>query len=63
MQAVDWVILGVILAIGSAALWYIYRAKKKGAKCIGCPDSGACSAMEMCTGCGYSSCFVKEDKK
>lgn len=54
MQAVDWVILGVVLAIGSAALWYIYRAKKKGAKCIGCPDSGACGAKGLCGSCGCS---------
>lgn len=60
MHSVDWLIVAVILAIAGAALWYIYRAKKKGAKCIGCPDSGACSAKGMCSSCGCSCCSVKE---
>ncbi len=32
-------ILAVILALASL---YIYRAKKNGAKCIGCPHSKEC---------------------
>ena len=52
MQTVDWVIIAVILAIAGAALLYIYRAKKKGAKCIGCPDSGACAGKGACGSCG-----------
>lgn len=32
----------LILVIG-AAVAYIVRAKKKGAKCIGCPASGNCA--------------------
>ena len=40
------VLLGLIL--GSAA-GYIYKAKRKGVKCIGCPDGGKCSGC--CSGC------------
>lgn len=41
-------LLGVIL--GGAA-GYVYKAKKKGTKCIGCPDGSKCSGS--CSGgCG-----------
>ena len=39
----------VIAAILALAVGYIYQAKKKGAKCIGCPDSGTCGGS--CAGC------------
>lgn len=41
----DIVILLVVLAIVGAALRYVYKEKKKGTKCIGCPSgcSGGCS--------------------
>lgn len=32
----------VIIAIVGLAVLYIFRAKKKGQKCIGCPDSKTC---------------------
>ncbi len=41
-------ILALVLILGGA-VWYIVRAKKKGRKCIGCPDSGSCSGN--CSGC------------
>lgn len=39
-------VLGLIL--GSAA-GYVYKAKRKGVKCIGCPDGAKCSGP--CSGC------------
>lgn len=33
----------VILLILGLAGYYIYKAKKNGKKCIGCPDSGTCN--------------------
>lgn len=43
------VLLGAIL--GGAA-GYVYKAKKKGIKCIGCPDGSKCSgACSGCQGC------------
>lgn len=42
-------LLGLI--IGGAA-GYIYKAKKRGVKCIGCPNSGKCSGN--CSGCSCS---------
>ena len=35
-----------------AAALYVYRAKKSGKKCIGCPDPGSCSGgCAGCSGC------------
>jgi len=47
-------ILALVLAviIGLAA-FYIYKAKKSGAKCIGCPSGTACS--KGCCGCQHNS--------
>ena len=42
------IILVTGLIVGLAG-GYVYRAKKRGVKCIGCPDSGSCSGN--CSGC------------
>ena len=54
MGSVDIIIIAAIAVIVGAAGWYIYKSKKSGKKCIGCPDSCACS-QSNCTG-GCSSC-------
>lgn len=48
----DLVVIAVVLAVVSAAGLYVYRAKKAGVKCIGCPDGGSCSGG--CSGCSGS---------
>ncbi len=60
MTPVDIIIIAVIvLCVGGAAL-YIYRAKKSGKKCIGCPDSSSCGKKGRCRECkntnGGKSC-------
>ena len=41
----------IILIVGAAGL-YVYKAKKSGQKCIGCPDSKTCSGhCASCSGC------------
>ncbi len=47
------VIAIVVLAVG-AALGYIIREKRRGARCIGCPHAGSCHAarQEDAPGCG-----------
>lgn len=42
------VILVLALVVGGAGA-YLYRAKKRGVKCVGCPDSKTCSGH--CSGC------------
>ena len=47
----ETVIVAVILvAIVGFAVRYICKAKKSGAKCIGCPDGGSCGSCSC--GCG-----------
>ena len=38
----------IVIVIVALAARYIYKAKKSGKKCIGCPDGGSCSGC----GCG-----------
>lgn len=46
----------VVIAIVALAIRYIYKAKKRGVKCIGCPAGGSCSSC----GCG---CGCRMDKE
>lgn len=38
----DFIVAGILLIIIGTAVTYIIRAKKSGAKCIGCPAGGKC---------------------
>ena len=42
------IVLIIVLILGAAA-FAVYRAKKTGKKCIGCPESCSCSGG--CNGC------------
>lgn len=45
----------VIVVIVALAAGYIYKEKKSGKHCIGCPDSGTCGMCSGCSGgCGGS---------
>lgn len=39
----DLITVVVLLAVIGAAVIYIVKAKKRGAKCIGCPAAATCS--------------------
>lgn len=54
MELIDYIVLGIIALIIGGAVAYIVKAKKSGKKCIGCPDSGACSSK--CDGSACSCC-------
>ena len=57
MNFVDYLIIGILLLIVAGAAYAIYRSKRSGKKCIGCPDSCACSAGNCSGGCaGCSGC-------
>ena len=47
---IDYIIIAAIVLTVGSAVAYIIRSKKKGKKCIGCPDGGCCSAS--CNACG-----------
>ena len=44
----DLIIIAVVAVIVAAAAGYVYREKKRGTRCIGCPG-GSCAS---CCGCG-----------
>ena len=43
MNIPELIIIAIVVLIVAAAIIYIYRAKKRGQKCIGCPYSKECS--------------------
>ena len=45
----DFIIIAVIVLIVGAAAGYIYREKKRGAKCIGCPSAKTCGGSCCCS--------------
>ena len=49
----DIVVIGVVAVIVGLAGGYIWKAKKSGKKCIGCPSGGSCSAgnCSCCSTC------------
>ena len=48
-------VIAITLIVGGA-LTYIIIAKKKGNRCIGCPDSAICSKSKNgCCSCGNDS--------
>ena len=46
----DILIILILLAVLGGAALYLYRSKKRGVKCIGCPDAKTCSGN--CGSCG-----------
>ena len=45
------IVIAVIIFIVGTAAGYVLGAKKKGVKCVGCPDAKQCSGSCGC-GCG-----------
>ena len=48
----DLIIIGILVLIVGSAIIYIIKAKKSGAKCIGCPAGGNCPSKNG----GHSKC-------
>lgn len=48
----DIILIAVLAVIVGLAGLYIYRQKKKGSKCIGCPYGCSCSKNAENSGCG-----------
>ena len=54
MKPVDIVVLAVIVLLLGLVCFFLYRSKKKGVKCIGCPDGSSCSGK--CGSCSDGGC-------
>ena len=52
----DIIIAVILIVIVGAAVWYIYKAKKSGKKCIGCPDGGSCGSCSSANSGGSCNC-------
>ncbi len=57
----NFIIIAIIVLIVALAVTYIVKAKKKGVKCVGCPNAEICSKAqkENCNGC---SCGCSSEK-
>ena len=47
----DIIIIVVLAVILGGALAYMKKEKKKGVKCIGCPDAGTCAKRQAGEAC------------
>lgn len=56
---IDYIVIAIILAIVAAA-FNVYKAKKSGKKCIGCPDG--CSGCNAKKGDAHCSCSEHKHK-
>lgn len=62
----DYIILAILVIAIVAIIIYLYRAKKNGQACIGCPHSKQCTSKNN-SSCGgncscCSGCSSKQDK-
>lgn len=48
----NFIIIAILVAIIGCAIAYIVKAKKKGVKCVGCPNTEMCQGN--CSGCSYN---------
>ena len=47
----DLIIVAILVLILGAAAFYVYKTKKKGRKCIGCPSAHTCAYANSTDGC------------
>ena len=45
----DIIIIAIVAVALAVAIGYIIKAKKSGAKCVGCPYSKECASKKNCT--------------
>lgn len=47
------IVIAILVVLIGGAVWYIIKAKKSGARCIGCSAGGNCSCgSKESSGCG-----------
>ena len=39
----DIIVVGILVLLVGAAVFYLWKEKKKGNRCVGCPSAGCCS--------------------
>jgi len=59
----DMIIIAIVLVVVGAAAFYLYRAKKRGVKCVGCPSGCNCQQSAGAFGCGgCCGCHVDDNE-
>ena len=48
---IDFIVVAGLVVIVAAAAFYVYKAKKSGKKCIGCPDGCSCGSKKDSSHC------------
>ncbi|MBE6813631.1 MAG: FeoB-associated Cys-rich membrane protein [Ruminococcaceae bacterium] len=59
------ILVPLLLIIIGLAAFAVYRSKKSGKKCIGCPEGGncaACSALHLSTKIGHINQNIRPEK-
>ena len=51
----DYIIIAIVTAIVGFAAGYVYKVKKSGKRCIGCPDGCSCSSGQCSGGNGCNT--------
>ncbi len=46
----DVILVAILLLIAGGSAWYLYRAKKRGEHCVGCPHAKLCKKADCCCG-------------
>lgn len=44
----NMIVFGILICIIGGIVFYLYKAKKKGQVCVGCPCSKQCAAKGKC---------------
>ena len=59
----DLMVIGILLVVIGGAVFYIVKAKKNGAKCIGCPAAGNCPSKNSSKSAGTCGCQTDAKNK
>ena len=51
----DFLVLAVLTVVLVSAIIYVARAKKKGIKCVGCPNAKTCGKNTEKSSCGCNN--------
>lgn len=62
MGPADIIVIVILALIIGGASYYIYRSKKSGKKCIGCPYSGSCSSCKGSCSCAKAQNEQEDDQ-
>lgn len=46
MNVIDYIIIGIVVLVLGLVVFAIFRSRKKGEGCIGCPNSATCHAKK-----------------